>query len=359
MDDLKVYGKDKAEIESLVLTVQLISQDIGMEFGINKCGVAVLKRGKLCKRINGLTIKEAEDEGDKYLGILELDKIKEREMKRIFRTEYLRRLKLVLKSLLNGKNKIKAANTWAVSLMRYGAGTIKWNKEELQEIDRKSRKIMTINKELHPRSDVARIYVPREKGGRGLISCESCVRREENNLSWYVKNSEEALLGKVGDSNVVNISEAVDPKEYKVNEVKETENEWKQKRMHGRYLREKEGIDWDRTWQSIAKGDLKGCTEALICSAQEQALRTNNTRFHIDHTVESPLCRMCGSKGETVAHVVSDCGKLAQTEYKGRHDNVARYIHWQLCDKCGLERANSWYEQKPEGVVESENFKIL
>ena len=100
--------------------------------------------------------------------------------------------------------------------------------------------------------------------------------------------------------------------------------------------------------QWIAKGDLKGCTEALICSAQEQALRTNYTRFHIDHTAESPLCRMCGSKGETVAHVVSECGKLAQTEYKGRHDNVARYIHWQLCGKCGLERANSWCEQKPE-----------
>ena len=48
-----------------------------------------------------------------------------------------------------------------------------------------------------------------------------------------------------------------------------------------------------------------------------------------------------------------------QTEYKGRHDNVAWYIHWQLCGKCELERANNWYEQKPEGVVESENFKIL
>ena len=46
-------------------------------------------------------------------------------------------------------------------------------------------------------------------------------------------------------------------------------------------------------------------------------------------------------------------------EYKGRHDNAARYIHWQLCVKCGLERANSWYEERPEGVVESENFKIL
>ena len=38
---------------------------------------------------------------------------------------------------------------------------------------------------------------------------------------------------------------------------------------------------------------------------------------------------------------------------------MARCIHWQLCGKCGLERANNWYEQKPERVVESENSKIL
>ena len=44
-----------------------------------------------------------------------------------------------------------------------------------------------------------------------------------------MRNSEEVLLKKVGDSNVVNISELtmVDPKEYRVNEVNETENEWK------------------------------------------------------------------------------------------------------------------------------------
>ena len=73
------------------------------------------------------------------------------------------------------------------------------------------------------------------------------MRREENNLSWYVRNSEEVLLRKVGDSNVVNISEVVDPKGYKMNEAKQTENNWKQKRMHGKCVKEKEGIDWDRT----------------------------------------------------------------------------------------------------------------
>ena len=74
-----------------------------------------------------------------------------------------------------------------------------------------------------------------------------------------------------------------------MNEAKQTENKWKQKRMHRKFVKEKEGIDWDRTWQWIAKGDLKECTEALIRSAQEQALGANCLRFHIDHTAESPV----------------------------------------------------------------------
>ena len=68
------------------------------------------------------------------------------------------------------------------------------NGQTIKEAD----EIMTMNKELRPRSDAARIYLSRKKGGRGLISCESCVRREENNLSWYVRNSEKELLRKVG-----------------------------------------------------------------------------------------------------------------------------------------------------------------
>ena len=73
-----------------------------------------------------------------------------------------------MKSRLNGKNKIKAANAWAVSLMRYGAGTLKWTIEELKALNR-TTEVMTMNKALHSKSDVE-IYLPQEKGGRGLIS---------------------------------------------------------------------------------------------------------------------------------------------------------------------------------------------
>ena len=72
---------------------------------------------------------------------------------------------------------------------------------------------MTINKELHPRSDVAKIYVSRKRGGRGLMSCENCVKGEENNLGWYMKNSREILLRKVGEISIVSTEEAMEPNE--------------------------------------------------------------------------------------------------------------------------------------------------
>ena len=68
--------------------------------------------------------------------------------------------------------------------------------------------------------------------------------------------------------------------------------------MHGQFLREMgEGIDKQETWKWLRKADLKVETEALICAAQEQYLRSNYVKFNIDKNGKSPLCRMCGNKG--------------------------------------------------------------
>ena len=54
-------------------------------------------------------------------------------------------------------------------------------------------------------------------------------------------------------------------------------------------------------------------------------------KHNIDKTAQSPLCRMCDKKNETISHIVSECEKLAQKECKRRHDNVVRIVHWKLC----------------------------
>ena len=79
---------------------------------------------------------------------------------------------------MNSGNLTEGINAWAVATLIYSAGCVKWNKEELENLDRKTRKLLTTYKALHPRPNVARIYVPRKEGGRGLISVEECVRME-------------------------------------------------------------------------------------------------------------------------------------------------------------------------------------
>ena len=125
---------------------------------------------------------------------MEIDGVMEDEMKMKFRKEYLRRLRLVLKSKLNGRNKFQAINTLAVALLRYGASIIKWNKEKLQNMDRKSRKLLTLYGAFHPKSNVDRLYLPRPKGGRGLISFKSCIRSEENSVGFYIKEFYGAIV---------------------------------------------------------------------------------------------------------------------------------------------------------------------
>ena len=137
VDDLKLFAKSKNQIDSLVETVHIFSEDIGMQSGIKKCGLIIMERGKVI-RTDGIRLPDGQqlkdiDETDYiYLAILETDKIKEKEMKKKFSKEYLRWLRLILRLKLNERNKIMIVNTWVVSLMRYGAGILKWNTDELK-----------------------------------------------------------------------------------------------------------------------------------------------------------------------------------------------------------------------------------
>ena len=198
----------------------------------------------------------------------------------------------------------------------------------------------------------------RKNGGRGLIGCENSVKTEENGLGWYVKNNIEPLLVTVRTSRTITHKETVDPKELKKTKEQQRKNEWTAKRMHGQFARDMEDKNKNNTWRWMGKSNLKGCTQGLICNAQEQSIGTNYIKYDIDKTAKSPVSSMCGTRNETISKIASECGKLAQKEYKWRHDSVGRYVHWQFCEKLGFNRAGLWYEHEPECVVENEHFKI-
>ena len=46
MDDIKLFAKKEKELDTVLQAVRIYSQDIGMEFGIEKCAMLIMKSGK-------------------------------------------------------------------------------------------------------------------------------------------------------------------------------------------------------------------------------------------------------------------------------------------------------------------------
>ena len=89
---------------------------------------------------------------------------------------------------------ISGINAWAVSVLCYSAGIVDWTVEELVSMDRRTRKILAMDGCMHTRSNIARLYLPRKEGGRGLISTEECVKKESKSLHGHLRETTEWML---------------------------------------------------------------------------------------------------------------------------------------------------------------------
>ena len=63
-------------------------------------------------------------------------------------------------------------------------------------------------------------------------------------------------------------------------------------------------------------------------------------------------CRLCGDRDKTCNHMLSECSKLAQKEYKTRHNLVENVIYLELYKRLKCYHADKWYIHKPESVLE-------
>ena len=163
-----------------------------------------------------------------------------------------RRVRQLTSSKLSGGNTIRAINSWAASLERNIAGILKWTKDELKVMDRKTRKIMTMNRMYHPQSDTDRLYIPRMEGGQGLLSIADCVETEEQNLSLYLDQSEERLL-RFSKSERILPQYGGPVSTTKKQKKEQRHKQWKEKQLHGKFTRETEEIRSEETWGWIRK----------------------------------------------------------------------------------------------------------
>jgi hypothetical protein len=151
---LKLIGKSEAELQKQIQTVKTFSDDIHMTFGLEKCAKIAFKRGKLAHSQNlVIDINRERQELEKgkmyrYLWIEECAGLQYQQMKERLKQEYIRRLRMILKSELNARNKMTVVGALAVPLLRYSFQIINWRIEEIKQINRKTRKMLTMYKSI-------------------------------------------------------------------------------------------------------------------------------------------------------------------------------------------------------------------
>ena len=189
-------------------------------------------------------------------------------------------------------------------------------------MDQRTKKLMTMHKALHPRDDV----VKKKRKGHGSI--EDSVNAPIQQLEDYIEKCRGRLI-----TATRNYTDNI-----KFNKTERTRKQkWEEKQLYGRFKRltntnTKKSKKTTKTWKWLRKENFKRETESLLIAAQNNAIRINHIKAKIDKVQQNCKCRLCGDRDKMINHI-SECRKLAQKEYKTRHDWVGKVIHMELCKK--------------------------
>ncbi|XP_039297358.1 uncharacterized protein LOC120354371 [Nilaparvata lugens] len=346
-----------------------------MSFGLDKCAVTHLLKGRLqglvqeMELIDGSIISALRaGESYQYLGFDQNQAQDTVKIKMALCSEYKRRLRRLWSSELSGKNKVEATNMLAVPVLTYSFGVVKWNLNELQDLDRETRKRMHMERSLHPRSSVARIYLPRHERGRGLLGLENLHNRVALQFACSIQRCSDPLMQLVHDHEVAGVGtflykaaqHAADTlgldfrtdreEEHEPNQlragIKTAEfrfllQQHKDKSLHGVFYRhvEEQGLSKPLTFAFLKSAALKSETEGFILACQDGVINTLSYRSRVMHMdVPDISCRVCQRAPETIMRILSSCSVHATAGYIHRHNAALRVLCYHLRHSYGINK---------------------
>ena len=108
MDNLKLVGKQEEELQKRVQTAKILVVTSYMEFRVDRCAVIVLKKGKLVHLQNFIRdiSREIQDAEQGKTGSEESEGMQHQKLKERLKKGYAMRLRMIMESELNSKNKI-------------------------------------------------------------------------------------------------------------------------------------------------------------------------------------------------------------------------------------------------------------
>jgi len=136
--------------------------------------------------------------------------------------------------------------------------------------------------------------------------------------------------------------------------VEKTKERWQGKRMHVQlpHSLDEKLVDIEQSYHWLKYGDIKGETESIIVSAQDQAISTNYFKNKILKEEIESKCRLCKQHKETIDHLTSGCHILAKNKYLMRQDKVCMHLLYSIYKALGIETTDKWYTHMPKPVYE-------
>ena len=194
---------------------------------------------------------------------------------------------------------IKAINTYVTPVLTFSFGIMKWTPTDLENLQTKTRALLTRYRFHHPRAAKERLTLPRQMGGRGLIDITPIHDKQVKLLQTYLLNQQvtsplHAAVVKADNRYTpldlvrTNENELATDEEYN-NNVK---RQWSQKALHGRHLcnLSQQYVDIEALNKWLANADLLAETEDFLTAIQDQVIPTRNYKKYILKQPPSMRC---------------------------------------------------------------------
>ena len=339
------------------------------------------------------TMDPDENEIYKFLGIEQADGIRTKAVYERVKEEVAKRMKMIVKTELNDENLIKAINIKVIPVAAYVMNICKFNVSELKELNQIIKRKLRGRSMLGRQASDERLYLKREKGGRGLKSMMDVYKETRLRVACYmvkstnrwieaawmretmkeenaivmesIKTMEEVGVRLRFEQDSIRLDEEVieAEREYKatwrkvkISLQKATEAKrieiYKTKVQQSQFYQEQE--EECHLW---LKQNLHGRKTSSIMTMLEQMVETRSWKAARGLT-QDKRCRVCYERDETIEHLVAGCKVLANNEYLLRHNRALMIMAVAWAKEYELVSKDTvWYNERWERGTVMENDK--
>ena len=263
---------------------------------------------------------------------MESTTIKQLEIKEKFlKKDYLRQTRKLLKTKFGGRNIARRTNNSSISLVRYRGNFLECTKEELQQMDQRTRELITTRESLYQRDDIDKLYVSRKERGRGLACLEDSLDSSIRRLVDYIKKSKRRIITQ---------------KKHKDQKKKNWEKE----------IVRKTNVS---TFQTDEISHQKRETEPFLIAIQDNVIVISYVKTKLDKTQQNSNFKLYGDRKEIINHIIRESSALAQNSTKLDAANWRKGVQREFCKKLEFDHSTKWYLYKLEFILDNDTHEVV